>query len=115
MNYEIIVSKNAENDLDGFIKYLLFEKKNSQAASNVLDDFEGAFLARCFCEDIERVFERKRAGIPADLEPFVAEFEGLACLKGLRAREVDGVEQDVGVEEGVNHICSQSCPSSAHR
>ena len=31
---------DAEEDLDRFIRYLLFEKQNSQAASNVLNDFE---------------------------------------------------------------------------
>ena len=40
MNYKIIMSEEAEKDLDGFIRYLLYEKRNPQAASNVLDDFE---------------------------------------------------------------------------
>ncbi len=40
MDYEILVSEDAERDLDDFIRYLLFEKENEQAARNLLDDFE---------------------------------------------------------------------------
>lgn len=40
MDYEILVSEDAERDLDRFIRYLLFEKENEQAARNLLDDFE---------------------------------------------------------------------------
>lgn len=40
MGYRIVVTSDAEEDLDRFIKYLLFEKKSEQAAKNVLDDFE---------------------------------------------------------------------------
>ena len=40
MAYRIVVTPEAENDLDRFIKYILFEKKSEQAAKNVLDDFE---------------------------------------------------------------------------
>ena len=32
--------QNAENDLDSFISYLLFEKKSEQAAGNLLQDYE---------------------------------------------------------------------------
>ena len=40
MAYKIVVTPDAEADLDRFIAYLLFEKQNSQAAGNLLDDFE---------------------------------------------------------------------------
>ena len=40
MEYKVVITSDAEADLDGFIKYLSFEKKSNQAASNVLDDFE---------------------------------------------------------------------------
>lgn len=40
MDYKIVVTSDAEADLDEFIRYLLYEKKNIQAASNVLEDFE---------------------------------------------------------------------------
>lgn len=40
MDYKIVVTSDAEEDLDRFIEYLLFEKKSEQAAKNVLDDFE---------------------------------------------------------------------------
>ena len=40
MVYKIVITPDAEQDLDGFIKYLLFEKKSRKAAQNILDDFE---------------------------------------------------------------------------
>lgn len=40
MDYKIVVTSDAEEDLDKFIKYLLLEKKNPQAAQNVLNDFD---------------------------------------------------------------------------
>ena len=40
MDYKIVLMQNAENDLDSFISYLLFEKKSEQAARNLLNDFE---------------------------------------------------------------------------
>lgn len=40
MDYSIVMTADAEEDLDRFIQYLLFSKKNEQAAKNVLDDFE---------------------------------------------------------------------------
>lgn len=40
MDYNIVVTVDAEEDLDRCINYLLFEKKSKQAARNVLNDFE---------------------------------------------------------------------------
>ena len=40
MNYNVVVTQNAEMDLEEFVQYLLFEKKNRQAARNLLNDFE---------------------------------------------------------------------------
>ena len=40
MDYKIVLMKNAEEDLDKFITYLLYEKENEQAARNLLNDFE---------------------------------------------------------------------------
>lgn len=40
MDYRVVVTEEAEEDLNRFIQYLLFVKKNHQAAINVLDDFE---------------------------------------------------------------------------
>ena len=34
------ITAEAEEDLNQFVQYLLFAKKNKQAAKNVLDDFE---------------------------------------------------------------------------
>jgi len=40
MDYKVSLMQSAEEDLDNFIAYLLLEKKNEQAAKNLLDDFE---------------------------------------------------------------------------
>ena len=40
MDYKVMITSDAEEDLDRFIRYLLFKKKNRQAALNVLNDFE---------------------------------------------------------------------------
>ena len=39
MDYKVVVTSDAEEDLDRFLQYLLFEKKNEPAAGNILDDF----------------------------------------------------------------------------
>lgn len=40
MDYEVVVTKDAEEDLERFIKYLIVEKKSKQAAENVLNDYD---------------------------------------------------------------------------
>lgn len=40
MEFKIVITSDAEADLDRIIKYLLYKKNNRQAASNVLKDFE---------------------------------------------------------------------------
>ena len=40
MDYDVFVTPDTKEDLEGFIYYLLVEKKSRQAAKNVLDDFE---------------------------------------------------------------------------
>ena len=40
MDYKIVLMSGAEEDLDSFITYLLFEKKSDQVARNLLNDFE---------------------------------------------------------------------------
>jgi len=40
MGYKVVVTKDAEEDLERFIKYLIFEKESLQAAENVLNDFD---------------------------------------------------------------------------
>ena len=39
MDYKVVVTAEAEEDLNQFIQYLLFVKKNKQAAKNVDDIF----------------------------------------------------------------------------
>ena len=36
MDYKVVVTAEAEDDLNQFIQYLLFAKKNEQAAKNLL-------------------------------------------------------------------------------
>ena len=40
MAYNVVITAEAEEDLNRYIKYLLFDKKSDQAARNVLNDFE---------------------------------------------------------------------------
>lgn len=40
MDYKIVITDSAREDLDQYLKYLLFIKKSDQAAQNVLDDFD---------------------------------------------------------------------------
>ena len=40
MDYNIVLTADAEEDLNKYVRYLLVEKKNEQAAKNIIDDFE---------------------------------------------------------------------------
>ena len=40
MGYRVVVTKDAEEDLERFIKYLIIEKKSTQAAENLLNDYD---------------------------------------------------------------------------
>lgn len=40
MDYRVVVTRDAEEDLERFIQYLIIEKKNMQAAENVLNDYD---------------------------------------------------------------------------
>ena len=40
MDYNVVLTTDAEEDLNLCIRYLLIEKKSEQAAKNVMDDFE---------------------------------------------------------------------------
>lgn len=39
MDYKVVVTTDAEEDLERFVKYLIFEKKSLQAVENVLKNF----------------------------------------------------------------------------
>lgn len=45
MDYKIVLMKDAEEDFDRFIAYLLFEKKSEQAARNLLNDFKATKIS----------------------------------------------------------------------
>lgn len=50
MDYKVVVTEDAEEDLDRFVKYLLFEKRSEQAAVNFnekSDTDNGIALAIC--------------------------------------------------------------------
>ena len=40
MDYKIVITNDAEEDLERFIKYLIIEKKSIQAAENALNDYD---------------------------------------------------------------------------
>ena len=40
MDYKIVVTREAEEDLERFLRYLMFVKENVQAAQNVLNDYD---------------------------------------------------------------------------
>lgn len=40
MDYKVVVTKEAEADLEKFLEYLVVVKENRQAAKNVLDDYD---------------------------------------------------------------------------
>lgn len=40
MAYKVVITTDAEQDLDRFIQYLICEKNSGQAAINVLNDYE---------------------------------------------------------------------------
>ena len=40
MDYKVFLSVDAEEELEEIVRYLMFEKRNEQAAKNVLEDFE---------------------------------------------------------------------------
>ncbi|MCM1127133.1 MAG: type II toxin-antitoxin system RelE/ParE family toxin [Lachnospiraceae bacterium] len=45
MDYKVIITEDAETDMDNFLHYLLFEKKNEQAVCNLIDDFEATITS----------------------------------------------------------------------
>ena len=67
MDYKVLITSDAESDLEGFIRYLLYEKKSEQAASNVLNDFEAP---------------TQTLWVNKDGETFIADSEILADLWG---------------------------------
>ena len=60
MDYKIVVTAEAEEDLNQFIQYLLFAKKNKQAAKNVLDDFENTIKKLQYVASSLKVCENPR-------------------------------------------------------
>lgn len=40
MDCRVVITKDAEDDLDRFFKYLIFEKESMESAQNVLDDYD---------------------------------------------------------------------------
>ena len=40
MDYRVVVTKDAEEDLEHFVRYLIVDKKSIQAAQNVLNDYD---------------------------------------------------------------------------
>ena len=40
MDYKVVVTKDAEDDLERFVRYLIYEKESVQAAENILNDYD---------------------------------------------------------------------------
>lgn len=40
MDYKVVVTRDAEEDLERFVKYIIMEKESMQAAENVLNDYD---------------------------------------------------------------------------
>lgn len=59
MDYRVIITEDAEEDMDRFINYLLFEKKNDQAASNLMDDFEDTIITLTHAAESFKVCENQ--------------------------------------------------------
>lgn len=59
MDYRVIITEDAETDIDRFINYLLFEKKNDQAASNLIDDFEDTIITLTHAAESFKVCENQ--------------------------------------------------------
>lgn len=60
MDYKIIITEDAQKDMDRFVSYLLFEKKNEQAASNLIDDFESTVAALIYAAGSLKMCENQR-------------------------------------------------------
>ena len=63
MDYKVVVTAEAEEDLNQFIQYLLFAKKNKQAAKNVLDDFENTIKKLKYVADSLKVCDNPRLSL----------------------------------------------------
>lgn len=60
MDYKVIITEDAELDMDNFVHYLLFEKKNEQAACNLVDDFEAAIMILTHAAESLKMCENQR-------------------------------------------------------
>ena len=60
MAYKVLITPDAEADLDRFIAYLINEKNSRQAARNVLDDFEATKQSLSLVADSLRLCDNPR-------------------------------------------------------
>ena len=60
MDYKVIITEDAEVDMDKFVYYLLFEKKNKQAACNLVDDFESTIATLARMAESLKICENQR-------------------------------------------------------
>lgn len=59
MDYEVIVTEDAEIDMERFINYFLFEKKSDQATSDLIDDFEDTITTLTHAAESFKVCENQ--------------------------------------------------------
>ena len=63
MEYKVVVTADAEEDLNQYIRYLLMVKKSDQAAKNVLDDFQATIRSlKSVAGSLKLLFMNFRAG-----------------------------------------------------
>ena len=79
MEYKVVITSDAEEDLDRFVRYLLFVKQNPQAATNVLNDFEKTKPVQyCWESAAMRESSSERSWIQKDAFPDAPVFYALS-------------------------------------
>ena len=60
MDYNVVVTIDAEKDMEQYLRYLIFQKENKQAAQSVLNDFEDTKKKLSFVADSLQECENPR-------------------------------------------------------
>lgn len=70
MNYKLIVSAEANNQLDNIIFYIMNKQKNPEAASEILDDILNSY----------EIIEKFPESFPICSDPYLAKKEYRKCI-----------------------------------
>ncbi len=60
MEYRVVVTVDAAEDLEHFIEYLILEKENIQAAENVLNDYDATIESLKYVADSLKLCDNPR-------------------------------------------------------